>query len=70
MGRRVRAMKEELDWRGKYGKEATGIIIDLVGEYKKHSPVLMHPQLVHRIARLEAASAVWDAIKKNRKDVN
>lgn len=68
MGRKSRALREELEWRGKYCKEATGIIMDLMAEFRK-SNLFLPPEMMQRISRLRQATAVWTAIKLAREHV-
>lgn len=63
MGKRNRRIKLTNEWLNNYAKEATGIIISLVAEARKGMILLPGP-LLTRIARLEAASTIWDAINK------
>lgn len=66
MGRKNRDLKLELEWLQKYGKEATGIIMDLLLFIGPISPI--PTALDQRVKRLKAASAIWDEIRK-QKDV-
>ncbi len=65
MGKKSREARESLEWAEKYGKEATGIIMDLIAEFKK-SNLFFTPELQTRINRLRQASLVWSAIQKSR----
>lgn len=61
LGRKSRDRRVELEWLHNYGREATGIIIDLC----KLVPELPE-DVKKRINRLKMASALWDEIKRKK----
>jgi hypothetical protein len=65
VGRKARELRERLEWAEKYGKESTGIIVDLIAEFKR-SGLFFSPPLQQRITRLKQASALWTAIQKSK----